>query len=111
MDTNCTQRNASAVVLQSLAMLNSGFVLEQADFFAERVANAAGELPEKRVELDFQIALGRKPGEEKAWSLDSLRRFVDAYQGAQTELGQAEQKALAALCHSLLNTDEFMYVL
>ncbi|MEO8126528.1 MAG: PSD1 and planctomycete cytochrome C domain-containing protein [Bryobacteraceae bacterium] len=103
MATNCVRRNTSAVVLQSLAMLNDETVLEQADAFADRVAETAGPEPAARVDTAFLIALGRKPSpEEKRWSLESLGRFTEAYGSGQ--------KALAALCHTIFNMNEFLYV-
>src|SRR5262249_12480432 len=42
LTSNCTRRGSSAVVLQSLAMLNDRFVVDQAKFLAGRVAEAAG---------------------------------------------------------------------
>jgi hypothetical protein len=111
MDTNCTRRNTSAVVLQSLALLNDEFMLDQADAFAERVAKTAGPDEKARVETVFRIAYGRKPSaKELSWSLDSLHQVTDRYRTANTAQEQAAQKALAALCHTLLNTNEFLYI-
>jgi hypothetical protein len=111
MDTNCTRRNTSAVVLQSLALMNDEFMLDQSDFFAQRVANAAGPDAESRVKLAYRIALGRQPStKEMSWSVDSLHQLTDRFRGAQTPPGEANLKALAAVCHTLLNTNEFLYV-
>jgi hypothetical protein len=111
MDTNCTRRNSSAVVLQSLALLNDAFMLDQSDFFAQRVEKEAGPDVSRRIDFAFRVALGRKPTEsEKSWSLESLNQFKDRYRGAQTSPEESNQKALAALCHTLLNTNEFLYI-
>ena len=59
MTTNCTRRNSSAVVLQSLAMLNDDFVIEQAGFFADRVAAAVSA--SDCVATAFRMALAREP--------------------------------------------------
>src|SRR5262249_29526766 len=73
--TNCTCRSPSAVVAQSLTMLNDAFVLEQAEHFADRVRKMAGESPEKQVENAFLLALARKPkAQETAWCADFLGR-------------------------------------
>ena len=62
MSTNCTRRQQSAVVLQSLAMLNDGFVLEEATQFARRVLATAGrDSRPAQIDLAFRIALGRPP--------------------------------------------------
>jgi hypothetical protein len=101
--TNCTARMSSAVVSQALTMLNDRFVLEQAGYLAERVAREAGPDPAKRIALAFQTALGRPPrAAEVTWCTDLLRRH--------DERRLDGQKALAHLCHVLLNTNEFLYV-
>ena len=61
MATNCTRRSHSAVVQQSLAMLNSEFVLDQAREFANRVKREAGTPLGEQIELAFRLALARKP--------------------------------------------------
>src|SRR5439155_14453705 len=65
MDTNCTRRNTSAVVLQSLALLNDEFMLDQSDFFAGRVAKEVGPGAKAHIEAAFRIAYGRKPSEKE----------------------------------------------
>jgi hypothetical protein len=111
MDTNCTRRNSSAVVLQSLALLNDEFMFEQADAFAGRVVKIAGTEDQARIGAAFRIALGRAPSaDEISWSLESLRQFADRHRGANDSPEEANRKALAAFCHTLLNTNEFLYV-
>ena len=109
--TNCTSRNSSAVVLQSLTMLNDEFILRQADFFAARVASREEARPEKWIESAFRLALTRGPtAKELAWSGRFLKDQATTYRAAQLPPAQAEQKALASLCHMLLSTSEFLYV-
>jgi hypothetical protein len=111
MDTNCTRRNSSAVVLQSLALLNDAFMLEQSDLFARRVVRESGPSPAQRLDLAFEIAIGRAPSaKEREWSLETLHQVEDRYRGAAAAPDEARQKALAAVCHTLLNTNEFLYL-
>jgi hypothetical protein len=112
--TNCTHRTSSAVSLQSLAMLNDGFVLEQADQCSRRVAASAGPARDDRIEWAFRIALGRKP---TATELESSRALIERQTERYAKQSspplvpeQAAQKALANLCQMLLNTNEFLYV-
>ena len=101
LTTNCACRTPSAVVLQSLTMLNDGFVLEQADVLAQRVARGSAT-PPGQIDAAFRIVLGRPPRpQEAAWCAELLKR--------QTQRSSAQQ-ALAHLCHTLLNTSEFLYV-
>ena len=59
LTSNCTRRTASAVVSQSLTLLNDDFVLQQADAFASRVENEAADMDE-RIARAFQIARGAR---------------------------------------------------
>jgi hypothetical protein len=105
MATNCTRRIQSAVPLQSLTLLNDAFMLEQADYFAARVAAVAGESREKRIETAFRLALARRPtAKELAAAVSLLDKLAPRY-------GQdGEMRALARLCHMLMCTNEFLYV-
>jgi hypothetical protein len=106
----CPRRDASAVPLQSLTMLNDGFVTEQARHFAERVARNAGASGEPAVAAAFRLALVRSPSPaEMRLCCALLDRQAALLRSAHTPQGQAEQKALAQLCLVLLNTSEFLY--
>ena len=60
MSTNAKERGASAVVLQSLMMMNDKEVLTQAGYFADRVlAAASGD--RERAQQAFRYALSRSP--------------------------------------------------
>jgi hypothetical protein len=111
MSLNCPRRNSSAVVGQSLFMLNDDFVLEQSREFARRVMESPGQSPQARIERAFQLAFGRKPtAKEVAWSSELLERRTARYLAAENQPEQAATRALAAFCHVLLNTSEFLYV-
>ena len=56
------RRNISTTALQALDLLNSGFVIQQAGLFAERLAQEAGDDPDRQVDRGFALALGvRRP--------------------------------------------------
>ncbi|MBI1904405.1 MAG: DUF1553 domain-containing protein, partial [Planctomycetia bacterium] len=90
--TNCTCRTPSAVVLQSLAMLNDEFVADRASEIARRAATE--NTIEQQVERAFLMVLGRPPREGEAGPCAAL----------------VERHSLATLCHVLLNTSEFLYI-
>jgi len=103
--SNCTQRDTSAVVLQSLAMLNGRFAMTQARRFAARVVSEtpAGDQA-TRIDRAFQLALGRvATDEEQGLASDLLKRQA-------SESAKAPQRPLEHLCHMLLNSNEFLYV-
>ncbi len=106
---NCSRRDASAVPLQSLTMMNDAFVIEQAGHFSERVARAAGSR-EKKIRAAFQMALARQPTpEEMSICSQLLNRQTAIFRNAKQSEREAEEKALGHLCHTLLNTSEFLH--
>jgi len=113
--TNCTRRDASAVPLQSLTMLNDPFVLEQVEHFANRLANLRVEprgspTRDRQIDLVFRLALARRPSTtEVKWCAEHLDKQAAIYRAAKLSADQAERKALTSLCHTLLNTSEFLY--
>jgi hypothetical protein len=111
VSVNCTRRDASAVPLQALTMLNDPFVAEQAEHFASRVARLAGGSREKAFGNAFRLALARLPNaaEEEICSR-LLERQAGIFREAKLPAAEVERKALAQLCHMLLNTSEFLYV-
>jgi hypothetical protein len=111
MSTNCVRRTTSSVVPQSLSLLNDHFIIEQADYFADRVMQSAGEELERKVGLAFEIALARKPTmQEETSGLALVKRQVDRYAASGASAEEASQKALANLCRMLWNSNEFLYV-
>ena len=113
MATNCTQREESAVVLQSLTLLNDSFIQQQAAAFADRVYRMAGQSESRRILVAFRLALGRHPdAREMIVSRDLLREQANLYHEANTnEDGPpAADLALTELCHMLLSTNEFLYI-
>ena len=112
MSTNCPNRQQSAVVSQSLAMLNDELVLAAADKFAARViASAPTSDAAARVALSFRIALNRDPSaQEIAWSQELLSQQAAELAGMNLPVEEAAKKVLAHLCHMLLGTNEFLYV-
>jgi hypothetical protein len=105
------RRDASAVALQSLSMMNDDLALEQADHFADRVWQQAGPSPAARIELAFRIALSRPPDtQEIAWSSDLLNGQTRRYETGGSSPDEAARKSLMHLCRVLFNSSEFLYV-
>lgn len=110
LTSNCTQRSASAVVSQSLAMMNDDFVLEQAEVMAARLAVEC-DSAEGKIRRAFQIALSRLPtDDEREWAGALLAAQQQRYEQASMPPATAGQKAVAHLCQMLLNTNEFLYI-
>ncbi|MGI8980829.1 MAG: PSD1 and planctomycete cytochrome C domain-containing protein [Pirellulaceae bacterium] len=109
---NCTRRESSAVVLQSLAMLNDPVVVEQAAALAERVEKEAGTTePTRKIETAWQIVLGRLPSaSEKQACAELLQKQTANFVTEKQPAEQAAHQALTHLCHMLINTSEFIYI-
>ena len=116
LTANCTYRRPSAVVTQALTMLNDDFVIEQAEQFAQRVIREADDASTSaRVEKAYELALDRRPSdEERQWCVDLVHRqaarFAPDHSVDESLHQNASAQALSQLCHTLLNTSEFLYV-
>ena len=114
MPVSCARRISSAVVAQSLTMLNDDFVRDSTRSLAARVAGLSPGLssePEPAIRRAFQFALGRLPDpEESAWCVEHFRRQQERCEQAGDAPADARQQALRNLCHTLLNSSEFLYL-
>ncbi|MEO8663800.1 MAG: PSD1 and planctomycete cytochrome C domain-containing protein [Bryobacteraceae bacterium] len=114
MQVNCTRRVNSATPLQSLAMLNDEFVVEQARALATRLEGmATGDGPEvddRRIDLAYRLVLSRPPEpEETKLCREHLARQREVYVFGNTAPAKASSSALASLCQMLFATNEFLY--
>jgi hypothetical protein len=103
-DTSCPVRFATTVPTQSLSMLNSQFMHEQAETFAERLVREAGEKPEDLAYLALRLATAREP------TPDEIRDNVAFLRELRDEFDQTNQKSLQLFCLMVLNLNEFVYL-
>jgi mono/diheme cytochrome c family protein len=88
------RRTRSTTPLQALNLLNSSFMVQQADLFAGRLRREAGPDAGAQVDRGFRLAFGRGPDpDERAAAV----RLV-------------EHEGPAAFCRALLNANEFVHV-
>ncbi|MCE9530421.1 MAG: DUF1553 domain-containing protein [Planctomycetes bacterium] len=88
------KRTSSTTPLQSLNLLNSPFLLQQAKFLAERIEKNAGNDTTQQVRWAFRLAFQREPtANESAAALILVR-----------------EHGLSALCRALFNANEFLFV-
>lgn len=110
LNANCVQRTTSATVSQSLALLNDGFVTDRASALARRVCAARLDTA-SRVDLAFRLVLARPPGaEETRWCHALAEREGVRLLTSGATLESAREAALARVCHTLLNTSEFLCI-
>jgi hypothetical protein len=113
MEPNCEQRNASTVAPQSLLMLNSQFVVGQAEALAARVQALAAGSQAAQIAAAYGLVLGRVPSaEEQSELVEFLKMQADLISSrlSDAEKPQAAQRALASLCQALLASNPFLYV-
>jgi hypothetical protein len=107
LETNCTHRETSTVSSQALTLLNSDFMVRQAEAFARRVLAEGGPDP---AAYALKLAFGRPAERERG----QLLAFLDAQAARHVQGGsqpeEARRRAVADLCHMLLSANEFAYV-
>jgi hypothetical protein len=109
--TNCARRTSSAVVTQSLTLMNDAFVIKQADRFAGRLLSSdASASTVDVISLAFRIAYSREPtAEEIAWSRELIVNQAARLEANSTPRDEANRNALANLCQMLMSSNEFLY--
>jgi len=123
METNCERRTSSTVATQSLMLMNSDFILQQAGYLAARIRKEAAGDPTRQVQTAWQLAFGRAPAtKELEQSLAFLAaQSMPAPAAAPPVAGAAPAAPTAStsegpfdplvnLCQVLLSTNEFLYV-
>ncbi|MEW6156134.1 MAG: PSD1 and planctomycete cytochrome C domain-containing protein [Verrucomicrobiota bacterium] len=133
MEVNCERRQSSTVATQSLMLMNSQFILDQARHFAQRLQKEAGEDRDRQIQRAWLIAFSRLPSDAELTDARAfLARQTEHVRLAQKEIPtpKAEEKpsekkedkpkpppppapelqALTNLCQTLLSANEFLYV-
>lgn len=88
------KRTSSTTPLQALNLLNSRFMMQQADLFAKRLVRDAGADVSSQIRRGFALAFQREPAaDEHAAAVKLVNEF-----------------GLIAFCRALLNANEFVYV-
>ncbi|QIF05197.1 DUF1553 domain-containing protein [Roseimicrobium sp. ORNL1] len=87
-------RLTTTTALQSLALMNNAFMLQQSRYFAERVQHETGVEAGAQITRAFELAFQRAPDSQE---LESALRLV-------------EQQGLPALCRLLFNANEFVHL-
>ena len=118
MNPNCLQRSESLVPTQALHLWNDVAIRQLSMQLASRIDDECHNerSDQARVERLYELALCRSalPDETTA-AVDSLNRLRAAWQGPLAKgpgdsLADADRKALATLCHTILNSADFLYI-
>lgn len=140
METNCQKRVSSTVAPQALMLMNSKFILDQAETFAERVQREAGDDPKAQLKRAWRLAYLRPPTDEemtatlaflesqvaylkehdpvvassaeeaKAANGDSKDPAQETKVGPDAAARQYSHQSLVNLCQAILSSNEFLYV-
>jgi mono/diheme cytochrome c family protein len=113
IETTCPRRTNSATVLQSLTLMNSEFIMKQADHFAKRVMEQVSQTDpaQKKIEMAFRFALARKPTPTETEFCEAhIKTQGRVYLDQKSSREDAAYKALTSLCHMLICSNEFLYV-
>lgn len=87
------KRSRSTTPLQALNLLNSRFVMQQAEFLASRLQTDAPSAAE-RITRAWKLCFGRSPDDAE---IDLAQKFVSS-------------RGWTQFCRALLNTNEFLFV-
>ena len=105
--TTCSRRSPLTAPLQSLVMLNSGFVRDRARHFAQRLILEAGPATDKRLDLAFRLIGGRSAVAEERHACD---KFLESQRRVYSNEKDANERAWIDLCQMLLASNAFLYV-
>ena len=110
---SCARRNVTTVAPQALALLNSEFMVNQAQAFADQIQKENGKDPRDWVQAAWRLALGRAPSleeTEKALELFNQGPGWDKDGGPSNPPEVARASSLAKLGLLMFNMNEFLYL-
>ncbi len=87
------KRSRSTTPLQALNLLNSNFVMQQADVFVERL-NRETQSPHERVQLAYELCFSRPASTEE---INDAIAFID-------------QTSWQQFARAMLNSNEFVFI-
>jgi hypothetical protein len=103
--TNCTRRNSSTMPLQSLSLLNSGFMTARARGLARLLKTLPPDVDQK-IRCAFERATGRAPctAEQAA-----ARRFLERQPAVYAGRPDSSDQAWTDFCQMLLASHAYLY--
>jgi hypothetical protein len=121
---SCPRRYATVTPTQPLALMNDEMVMEWSRVLASRVLNDSGLSAEQQIERAYRLVFSRAPKPEES---QSILDFLNQQTGLIAErlaksdkvpmpdavppgMPPARAAAFVDLCHTLLNSNEFIYM-
>jgi hypothetical protein len=103
-DTTCEARFTTTQPGQSFAMLNSKYANDQAQVFADRLRQEAGDDLAAQVKLAYRLVTSRDASEAE------VARVQDFTETLKTKHGLSQEKAMQQFSLFMLNLNEFVYL-
>ncbi len=100
--SSCGARSASVHALQSLTLMNSEFMWQQAQALSQRLVREA-KTDAQRIARLYELALARPATPQE-------RQLTRAFLREQQRLGRTPSQAWADLCLATMNLNEFIYL-
>ena len=104
------RRDVTNVPAQSLALMNSPFVVGSAYAWGRRLAEGEGHSVGSRVEYMYRKALGRPPSAEERRDAITFVTGLAEEEGASARDALANSGTWSRFAHTLFNFKEFLYV-
>lgn len=108
--TTLGRRDATNVPGQSLTMLNSPFVIAQAERWAKRIVRDGSTSPAQRVSAMFATAFSRPPTDDETTGAQAYLQALAADRKVPADQLLASEPVWQDFAQSLFNLKEFIYV-
>lgn len=114
MNPNCVQRSESLVATQALHLWNDTTIRQLSRQFADRIPPLTSDRP--RIIETYRFAYSRNPTDEEVSNcVETLEKLEVHWQKQATgqdaaSRAEARQRALATVCHTILNSAGFLYI-
>lgn len=103
-------RATTTVAPQALMMLNSDFVMQMGDGLAKQLESFSPDTS-ARMKRAYQMAYGREPApEELKQSEQFLQQLLQSLASSEPDEAKRSQRAWGIVCHTLIASNEFLYL-
>jgi mono/diheme cytochrome c family protein len=110
-EESCPRRFRTVIPSQALTLMNDSLVLKWSQSLAGRVLNDGGLTTDQQIDRAYRLVLSRAPKpEEKQAILDFLAGQSELLEHRTEKPDAARVAAFVDFCHTLLNSNEFLYV-
>jgi hypothetical protein len=104
------RRDVTNVPAQALTLLNDPFVVQQAEFWAERLVAAPDASVGARIDRMFRVAFGRSPKPAEATRFErAVRQLAELSQVPTADVLQSKP-VWKDVAHAMFNVKEFIYI-